>query len=44
MKKNVGGKLVLGQYSEGWIAYEFTVNEEGTIIQQRKYWKQPEIK
>ncbi|HAX99590.1 MAG TPA: hypothetical protein DCY12_12075 [Candidatus Atribacteria bacterium] len=37
-----GGRVVLGQYSEGWVAYEFTVNEEGTIIKKRKYWKQPE--
>jgi len=39
-----GGKLVLGQYSEGWVAYEFTVDEGGTIIQKRQYWKQPEKK
>jgi hypothetical protein len=38
----VGGRnLALAQYSEGLVTYEYTVDEAGTIINQRRYWKQP---
>jgi hypothetical protein len=40
----VGRALSFGRYSEGWVTYEFTVDEEGSIIQERKYWKQPDQK
>jgi hypothetical protein len=39
----VGGRnVMIGHYTEGLVTYEYTVDEAGTIIHQRKYWKQPD--
>ena len=42
----VGGSSVTsvsGDYTAGWLVYEFTADENGKIIKERKYWKQPDV-
>ena len=42
----VGGSSVAsvsGDYTAGWLVYEFTADESGKIIKERKYWKQPKL-
>jgi len=36
-----GSDWGFGKYSEGWVTYEITADNNGTILNKRKYWRQP---